>query len=870
MTTPMFEQFHALKAQAPDAILFFRMGDFYETFFEDAVVAAEVLELTLTSRNKDDPEPIPMAGVPHHAAGAYVQRLVDAGHKVAIAEQVEDPAEAKGLVRRELVRVVTPGIVLDPGALDARAPNWLAAVHVSRGAWGLAVLDVSTGDLRQCDASALAVVVDELSRLEPREVLVSPTVAGDDRAVLDDVLRRGGVVLSEVDEGAWASAEAWRTLTETLGVADLAGFGARRGGVGVSAAGAVVRYARGSMRAPLGNVHRLRTWTPGGFMVLDEATRRNLEITRTMLGGRRAGSLLGLLDRTRTAMGGRMLREWVGAPLRDPAGIAARHDAVAALVDASDALAALRDVLRTVSDLERLGARVAQGTANARDLVALGRSLGAIPGLHAATAPVPAVARLLPADPLADVAADIGRWLVDEPPPTTTEGGMIREGADPGLDAIIRDALDGHGILARLEADEREATGITSLRIKHNKVFGYFFEVTRANAHRVPDRFLRKQTLTGAERFITPELKELEDRVLGADERRRALEHRLFMALRDRVALALPRLGVAARRIAGVDALGALAEAAVRLDWTRPTLSEQGVLEVDGGRHPVVEASVEPGTYVANDLRLDVASRRLVVLTGPNMAGKSTVLRMAALIVLLAQVGSFVPARRAVIGLADRIFTRVGAADDLSAGRSTFMVEMAETASILHHATAHSLVVLDEIGRGTSTYDGLAIAWAVAEDLVDRVGCRALFATHYHELCELGDTRPTVANQSVAVRASGEQILFLRTLVEGGASRSYGIACARLAGLPRPVVERAKTLLTHFEKHAPRNDAHQLSLFGATPATPPATVDEPAPDPAAERVITALRALDPDALSPRDAHAALYRLRALAEGSGGA
>jgi len=865
VTTPMFEQFHALKAQAPDAILFFRMGDFYETFFDDAVVAAEILELTLTSRNKNEPEPIPMAGVPHHAAAGYVQRLVDAGHKVAIGEQVEDPSQAKGLVRREIVRVVTPGVVLDPGALEARAPNWLAAVNRTRQGWGLAVLDVSTGDLRQCTAGSRDVLVDELQRLEPREVLVGPSVDGEDRAVVDGALTRLGAVQS-VQETGWRPSEARELLCDTLGVADLSGFGVVDGSPGMAAAGAVLRYARDAMRAPPGNVHRIRSWTPGGAMVLDEATRRNLELVRTVMGGRRKGTLLSLLDGTRTAMGGRLLREWLGAPLLDLAAIRGRHDAVQALLEAPTAREGAREALRAVADVERLGARVAQRTANARDLVGLATSLQAVPALKVALAVVPHVAGLLPSDDLADVAGDIVTWLVDEPPTALTEGGLIRRGADPELDELVQLALEGQGIIARMEADERERTGIPSLKIKKNRVFGYFIEITRANLHKVPDDYLRKQTLTSCERYITPELKELEDKVLGADERRKSLEHARFVALRDRVGEALARLGALARAVAGVDVLTTLADVAERRRWVRPRMTDEPVLQLAQGRHPVVEASLDDGTYVPNDLHLDATHRRLVVLTGPNMAGKSTILRMAALSVLLAQMGSFVPADAATVGITDRIFTRVGAADDLASGRSTFMVEMAETAAILHHATSRSLVVLDEIGRGTSTYDGLSIAWAVAEDLVDRVSARALFATHYHELCELADIRSVVVNQSVAVRTSGEDILFLRTLVEGGASRSYGIACARLAGLPRGVVERAKTLLGHFEKHAPRNDTDQLSLFGTVPANPPPMQAVAAPDPGLETLADAVDDLDPDAMSPREALQALYRLKDLREG----
>ncbi len=856
MSTPMFEQYHALKAEHPSALLFFRMGDFYEMFYEDAEVASRLLDLTLTSRNKNDPEPIPMAGVPHHAAHGYIQRLIDQGIRVAIAEQVEDPAEAKGLVRRAITRVVTPGVVLDPSALDAKAPNWLVALCQDAGGVGLACLDVSTGDLRGTTLASTREAAAELARLEAREALFAPEVAADPH--LRELARRQNILVSPVDEAAWARAEAVRALCDTLGVADLAGFGVEDGEPLVRAAGAVVRYARDTSGGALGNVHALRPYRTAGFMVLDETTRRNLELQRTLLGGRRKGSLLWLLDRTATAMGGRLLREWLGFPLLDRAAIETRHSAVEALVEQPHARDALRAALREVADVERIGARVAQGTANARDLAALRRSLDAVPGVCAALDALPALAPLRPSDPCADVAADLTTWLVDDPPATLTEGGLIRRGAHADLDAIVALAVEGVGVIDRLEERERAATGIASLKIRSNKVFGYYIEITRAHLHKAPDRYLRKQTLTTAERFITPELKEIEERVLGADERRKALEYELFVGLRERVAAQGVRLAGLARQLAALDVLSSLAEVATRQRWVRPRVVDEPVLDLRGGRHPVVEALMEEERFVPNDTLLDTEARQLVILTGPNMAGKSTIMRQVALIALLAQIGSFVPADEAIVGICDRIFTRVGAGDDIARGQSTFMVEMSETAAILHQATRQSLVLLDEIGRGTSTYDGLSIAWAVAEDLVDRLRCRAMFATHYHELCELVETRGGVVNQSIAVSEWGEEIVFLRRLKEGGASRSYGIQCARLAGLPPHVVARATRLLKRFEKHAPRNERDQLSLFGAL-APEEAAPEAPPVDPLRE----ALAGVDPDRLTPREALDALYRLRGL-------
>jgi DNA mismatch repair protein MutS len=852
MTTPMFRQFHALKEQQPDAVLFFRMGDFYETFFDDAVVAARVLDLTLTSRDKNAAEPVPMAGVPHHAVAAYVQRMTDAGYKVAIAEQMEDPATAPGLVRRAITRVVTPGVTFDPGALQARAACWLAAVaQGGKRGLGLALLDVSTGDLRACTLTA-AETVTELSRFEPREVLLGPRL--DDEALAAAVER---CVRSEVPREAWDAGEALRELCETLDVADVAGFGLDRDEPAVIAAGAALRYARESLGQRPTNVTRLRTWRPGSHLVVDETTRRNLELFRSLRAGDKRGTLFELLDEAVTAMGSRLLREWLAMPLGALEAIAGRQAAVAALVEDADAREALRAGLRQVADVERITARIAQRTGHARDLVGLRRSLEALPGALAGVSHVAALRPHLPEEICEDLAADIARWLVDDPPLHVTEGGIIRQRADPALDELLELSLEGRTVVSRLEAREREQTGIASLKIKPHGQWGLVFELPPSQVERVPQRFIPRQQTNTCARYQTPELLELHEKVSGADVRRKTLEHQLFVQLRERVHASSARLNVLAGQLAALDALAALAEVAVRRGWTRPEVVEAARVELIASRHPVVEAALEPGAFLPNDIRLDAGSRRLVVLTGPNMAGKSTVLRQVAITVLLAHMGSFVPAERATVGLCDRVFTRVGAADDLARGQSTFMVEMAETASILHHATPRSVVLLDEIGRGTSTYDGLSIAWSVAEDLVDRVGCLGMFATHYHELCELAETRPAVANQSVAVSEQGERILFLRKLKEGGASRSYGIQCARIAGLPGSVVARARSLLKHFEKHAPRNERQQLSLFGAAPR-----VVEPEPEPV-DRLREALAGIDPDALSPREAHEALYRLRGL-------
>ncbi len=836
----MFDQYRALKAAHPDAILFFRMGDFFEMFFEDAELAARVLELTLTSRNKNDPVPVPMAGVPHYTAASYIQKLVDNGHRVAIAEQMEDPALARGLVKREVVRVVTPGVVFDPAMLDAGVPNWLCAVARGRSGYGLAFLDVSTGDLRSTVVGQVIHAGAELDRFDPKELLLGPEVE-------PGAFELGGRTLSAVADEAWGAESATATLRETFGDAH-----GSLDGVALSAVGAVLRYARQRLGGAPRNVHAVRAYRTDAFLVLDGPSRRNLELGRTLLRNERRGSLLALLDRAATPMGSRLLHDWMTFPLLDIDAIRARHDAVGALLEAPLVRGQLRRALVVVADIERIAARVAQGTAHARDLLALGRSLAAAPSVVELSAGLPPLASHLPTDTCADVCDDLDCWLADDPPAVLTEGGLIRPAASEELDALVALSLDGVSLIDTLEATERTRTGIASLKIRRHKVFGYTIEVTTPNLGKVPDRYLRKQTLAQCERFVTRELQELQDRVLGADERRKQLELELFKALRDRVGDASARLHVLAGHLAAIDAACSLGEVAAGGGWVRPEVDNSRVIDIVAGRHPTVEAALADDggeeRFVPNDLRLD-PDRRLAVLTGPNMAGKSTVLRQVALIVLLAQMGSFVPASRARLGICDRIFTRVGAADDLRRGQSTFMVEMAETSTILHHATDRSLVVLDEIGRGTSTWDGLAMAWAVAEDLHDRIGSRTLFATHYHELGALASTRTAVVNLQMAVSESGGTIRFLRRLREGRASRSYGIHCARLAGLPAAVVERATALLGELET-AQASATHEPVEQRENPAQ-------------TDAVRAMLAALDPDAMGPRDAHAALYTLRSL-------
>jgi DNA mismatch repair protein MutS len=802
--TPMMRQYLEVKARYPDAILFFRLGDFYEMFFDDALRASEALSITLTSRAKGD-EKVPMCGVPHHAARGYVARLLEQGFKVAICDQVELPGRS-ALVRREVTRVVTPGMVLDDQVLDPRAAAFLGAAALGPAGGGLALLDASTGELRCGEVPDDARLADELRRAGVRELLLAREAAASERG--RTLARAVGAPVAERDEADFQRPA--ERLARRFGTAGLEGFGVADLPLGLAAACAAVAYLEDTQRAPAVHVDRMARLPFEGALILDEATRANLELERTLAGGRRKGSLLGLLDRAVTGPGARRLADWLRWPLLDLAAIGARLDAVEELQGSAVLREDLAGSLKAVGDVERVLARLALGQGSARDLRTLATGLAALPALaellqRARPALLAAAGGALRGlEPLAEV---LDRAVVDDPPAGASEGGMIRRGFSAELDAVVSAAEDGKATIARLEAKERARTGIGSLKVRYNRVFGYYIEVTRPNLHLVPEDYERRQTTAGGERFATPELKRFEEAVLGAEERRLALEASLFENLRGRVLAEASRLRTAAAAAADADAFLSLGRVAVERGWARPEVDASEALEVADGRHPVVEALLPPeaGGFVPNDIAVASAGEleggpgQLLVITGPNMAGKSTAMRQAALIALLAQMGSFVPARRARVGLVDRIFTRVGASDDLARGRSTFMVEMTETAAIVHNATRRSLVVLDEIGRGTSTFDGLSIAWAVAEHLCDRVGCRTLFATHYHELQDLARERPRVRNLTTAVREVGDQVVFLRKLVAGGASRSYGIEVARLAGVPPAILGRAREILRNLE-----------------------------------------------------------------------
>ncbi len=824
--TPMMRQYLEIKAAHPDAILFFRLGDFYEMFLDDAVVASRILDITLTSRNKGAADEVPLCGVPFHSCQPYIAKLVQHGHRVAICEQVEDPKAAKGIVRREVVRVVTPGLVVDTDTLDPRRNNYLAALAPdSSGRCGLACVDITTGDFRATESQVPAEIATELAARDPAEVLIPAGEAGD-RLLAQLAVTLQGRLVHRIPAWVTEADRARHELLATFPHGSLEAFGCQGLPGALGAAGAILHYLTETQKGTLPHLQPLRTFQSHEFMLLDDFTRRNLELTGSLLDGGRRGSLLGVLDRTVTAMGARKLRHWVAHPLVELTVIRQRHEAVSELVEASLLRGDLAAGLDGVYDLERLNARIAMATGNAKDLVALKSSLERLPALLArlAEATAPLLAELRGRlDPLADVAELIGRAIVDEPPFVLREGGLIRPGFHAGLDELRQISREGKGWIARLEQEEKERTGITTLKVRFNRVFGYYIEVTRSHLGKVPDDYQRKQTLAGAERFITPALKEYEEKVLGAEEQVVEIEYNLFQEVRRQVAAHGARIQATADALATLDVLAGLADLAHDRNFCVPQMDDSTDLLIEEGRHPVIEAMNLGERFVPNDVVMDTCDNQILVITGPNMAGKSTFMRQVALIVLMAQVGSLVPAKAARIGVVDRIFTRVGASDNLARGQSTFMVEMTETANILNHATPRSLIVLDEIGRGTSTFDGISIAWAVAEYLHDnpQVAAKTLFATHYHELTDLALTRERVRNFNVAVKEWQDQIIFLRRIVKGGASHSYGIQVARLAGLPAAVIERAREVLHNLEAGEFETGAPRLAKSKVSPDRPP-------------------------------------------------
>jgi len=802
--TPLMKQYREIKRQHLDAILLFRMGDFYEMFDQDAVTASKVLEITLTARNKSKGIETPLCGFPYHAADGYIAKLIRRGFKVAVCEQVEDPKLAKGIVKREVIRVVTPGTVLDSNLLDAKDNNYLAALYPAKDGYGLAFLDISTGDffMTEIDGTDNLVELDTmLARFAPREIVL-PKGYQPDTGLLG-MLRQYTQAINAYDDWTFDWQTANRKLIDHFKMTSLEGFGCGGMKIGISAAGAALSYIEETQKTGLANIRRIKPFLSQAYMVLDASCQRNLELVRNIYDGSSRGTLLSVLDHTVTSMGGRKLREWLLNPLMDAVEIEQRLDAAAEFKNAHQLRSDLRTALGTIYDLERLISRVSLGAANARDLLALKQSFSVLPQIRELLSQCNS--RLIYDltagwDDLQDLLKLINGAIYDDPPYTLREGRLIKKGYNEELDDLRSISSEGKGWIAGIERRERERTGIGSLKVSYNKVFGYFIEVTKTNLQNIPPDYIRKQTLANAERFITPELKEYEDKVLGAEEKILDMEYRLFQQVRESVAGSTVRIQDMARRLALLDCLASLAETAAKNNYARPVIIDGDTLRIIEGKHPVIEQLSAEERFIPNDTILDCEENQLVILTGPNMAGKSTYMRQVALITIMAQMGCFVSAREAHIGLVDRIFTRVGASDFISRGQSTFMVEMSETANILNNATDRSLIILDEIGRGTSTFDGISIAWAVAEYIHTKLGARTLFATHYHELTELALTMGRVKNYTVAIKEWNDQIIFLRKVVAGGADKSYGIQVARLAGLPQAVIQRAKEVLANLEQ----------------------------------------------------------------------
>ena len=858
--TPMLRQYLQAKAECPDSILFFRMGDFFEMFFEDAVEASQILGLALTSRDstgKDDR--VPMCGIPVRSVDTYLARMIKAGRTVTICDQIEDPKEAKGIVKRSIVRTVTPGTVIEPNLLDETSNNYLAALYVGNGKAGLAFLDVSTGEFlaAQLDSDVERTLCDELTRMSPAEVLVPDTF--DEGLLARLRMRFDSAAFTPRPADEFEAETASEALLDQFGLATLKGIALDDAPEAASSAGAVLAYVKITQRDGVPHLRLPRRYSPAQFVVLDGNTQRNLELTESAFDRRKRGTLLGVLDRTLTSMGGRMLRHWILHPLVDITGIRARLDSVEALHNDAELRLELRGILKSVGDLERLLGRITSKTGNARDIKGLGNSLRQAPLVKRALQKTDAslLAELRDGmDDLDDVAGWIDSAIVEDPPAPITDGNLFKDAYDADLDRLRGLVRGGRDWIATLQREEIARTGIGNLRVGYNKIFGYYIEVSRGNVHLVPQDHERKQTLVNAERFVTPTLKAREEEIVSAQERMQKLEYDLFVKLRGQIAREARRIQETAAAIATVDTLLSLADVAAAKNYVKPQVDDAGLLRIRDGRHPVVEDLMARGQFVPNDTLLDTAADRLQIVTGPNMAGKSTYLRQVALITLMAQMGGFVPAAEAQVGAVDRIFTRVGASDNLARGESTFMVEMIETANILNTATERSLIVLDEIGRGTSTFDGISIAWSVAEHMHDHIRAKTLFATHYHELTELASKLEHAKNLNVAVREWNGKVVFLYRIVDGGADHSYGIQVAKLAGLPADVIKRARQILEGLEtgNQAAVGLPQQMYLFG-----PGGTSASHEPGPIEKE----LQSIEPDTLSARDALELVYHLKHL-------
>ncbi len=862
--TPMMQQYLNIKDQYKDCILFFRLGDFYEMFFRDAEVASKELEITLTGKDCGLEERAPMCGVPFHAADGYIARLVSKGYKVAICEQVEDPALAKGIVKRDVIRVVTPGTVTDTAMLDDRKNNYLMSVCRNGNFFGLAAVDITTGDFyatRITWGNTKGKLMDEIAKFMPSELVVNSEF-NEDGELLNLLNLRFNIYISGYDNCAFEYGNAKETLKQHFEnlTLDLSEYD-----ISINASGALLNYLDMTQKVNLSHIQNFNSYNIEEYMILDAATRRNLELTETMREKSKRGSLLWVLDKTMTSMGGRLLRKWIEQPLVNMGDIQLRLDAVDEFKNRFMARMEIRELLRRVYDIERLMGKVVLGNVNCRDFIALKNSIGQIPFIKNTMIDFEAEYNRYcyeQLDSLEDVCQLIEAAIIEDPPVTIKEGGIIKTGYNTEVDKLRQASTQGKDWIAALEAEEKEKTGIKNLKVGFNRVFGYFIEVTKSNFSLVPEEYIRKQTLANCERYITPELKEIEDNILGAEEKIVQLEYSLFLEVKEAIAAQLTRIKRTSKVLAELDALASLAEVADREGYCMPEVTATDEIHIVDGRHPVVEKMTEKSSFVPNDTVLDMGEDRLAVITGPNMAGKSTYMRQTALIVLMAQIGSFVPATSAKIGLVDRIFTRVGASDDLASGQSTFMVEMSEVANILMNASQRSLLILDEIGRGTSTFDGLSIAWAVIEYIVNKenLGCRTLFATHYHELTELEGKLTGIKNYCITVKEKGEDVIFLRKIIRGGADGSYGIQVARLAGVPQPVIDRAKEILNELDaadinkngkaRRVKKQVEGQLDFFEAA-----------AKASAHNEILEDIKKIDISRLTPIDAMNILYELQ---------
>ena len=869
--TPMMQHYLKTHEEYKDCILFYRLGDFYEMFFDDAKVVSKELELTLTGKSCGAEERAPMCGIPYHAAETYLTRLVKKGYKVAICEQVEDPKLAKGMVKREVTRVVTPGTTLNAQALDETKNNYIMCIAYIGDHYGISSADITTGDYYVTEVDSERKLLDEVNKYQPTEIICNEAfyISGID---IDDMKNRMGIVIYSLDAWYFSDETAQMTLKDHFKVRDLEELGLADYDSGIVAAGALLKYLYETQKTTLSNLVAIHPYTTGKFMIIDSSTRRNLELVETLREKQKRGSLLWVLDKTRTAMGARTLRSFVEQPLIERTEIEERYDAIDEFNTNAITREEIREYLNPVYDLERLITRVTYQTANPRDLIAFRNSIHMLPPIKTLMSDFqsPLLKRLYEQlDTLDELYELIERSITEEPPLTLHDGGILKEGYNEEVDRLRKAKTDGKSWLADLEAKEREKTGIKNLKIKYNKVFGYYLEVTNSFKDMVPDYFTRKQTLANAERFITPELKELEDVILGAEDKLIVLEYELFREVRQKVADEVVRIQKTAKAVAQIDVFASLATVAEQNNYCRPKLNEKGLIDIKDGRHPVVERMIQNEMFVANDTYLDNGSNRVSIITGPNMAGKSTYMRQSALIVLMAQIGSFVPAKSAKIGIVDRIFTRVGASDDLASGQSTFMVEMSEVANILRNATSNSLLILDEIGRGTSTFDGLSIAWAVVEHISNPrlLGAKTLFATHYHELTELEGKLNSVNNYCIAVKEKGDDIVFLRKIVKGGADKSYGIQVAKLAGVPDNVIERAKEIVEELSNNDITEIVQNISAEGSSKRSKPKldevdleqislldTMDN-------DTILNELKELDLGQMTPIEAMNKLYELQ---------